>query len=709
MPTRYNQGYGGQRGGGGYSPYGYQFPAQQAQQQESFFQPLPLDFVQQQFDRRQNEYDLSYTAVLDNQDKLSQQMVGMRDLASKQELINKNIDEVNEVVRTKHGGDWGAANKDVASMIVKARGNPFWNVAKYAETQRERIRELEMKYGANTMIFNDPRKNSVLDENGQIRPPEAFEPDVIEKSDWLDTGRQIMQGLAGDLLEAGEITQDEYELLRVNQLELLDPTKIRRLSQIPEVRDLFISESPDFQRLFAEGDDAMKQRFGVAGKDINTAAEDILAGVGLARQFSKTKTSFMPNAEIKRQRAAEEDNKPFKTWTLPGEVVPNAYPGAVQQRKMKFSPTTGGIMSAEERMQQKQDPSMLSMMPVFRPGMPGMSGVDLPALFAKEYELIKEGLRKLSTGVSAHPMQIALYGISQVAKNKKEFFAMAAEEADKRYYDMTVKNNPELSGYTPERAIAIKSSADEHMMQQSGAVKRFSTERGVTDNLHKIVFGDGDKNGDLFRRQLYLDGQPIAGDKKEKLLAKELGYDPDSEAFKEVLKNANATGTTYAGSMPGALVASVQDSDGKTHTLELSNFGEVGKLATPSWTIVEWIRSNGQSERLSNYSNVQDDGAGGAYVDSGHKRFMEDGTEVPLWYHIDSKIVAQGDSDVGRHDVDIDVVYFLGTQDELRDPYPYTDEEGTPVKRSLTGILNDDEQAANAEFYSLLRGTPGQE
>ncbi len=723
--ARYGEyGY-GQAGGGyrqGISPYAYQFPQQRQQQQESFFSPLPLEFVQGQFDRRQNEYDLSFAAALDTQDKLSQQMVGMKDMASKQQVINQSIQAMNDLVRDKHGGDWGAASKDIASKVVSARANPFWNASKFAEQQREMTRELKIKYGSNSMIFNDPTMKTVMDDEGRIRPPEEFQPDIIEKSDWLTTARGIMQGLAGNLFESGEITEEEYDYLSRNQLERLSPEKIRRISKLPEVRELFKYQSPDFRRLFEEGDDKMKQQFGVAGKDMDTAASDILAGAGLARQYSRTRTETLRDFEATAARDAARKYDPFETWTLMEEVITNAYPGAVKQRNMKFN-EKGGIMTAEERMVSNQEPSMLSQLPIFTYNL-GLGTIDPIILLAKEWELIKIGVRRMAENPSLSAPHAAFWGAAQLINNKREFFAKAAQFSDEEYYREIVEMHPYLSGYTPEKAIKLKQSADEKMMATAGSTKSFITERGVATNLHNALFGDGkDEGGDFFSHQIYLDGVPIAGDKKEKLFAKALGYSPDTEKFKEALYSSNVVKAIYTGNMPSALAGTITDSKGKEHTIEASGYGELGKVAFSGWSILEWIRSAGTSERLfKTVPGVQVDETGrGLYIPA-TQDFPEDvlnslpvpkdsnGIPYPIYYHVTSTITSVEEGDQGVHNPKIQAVYFSGTDDILRNPIPVIDPRSDePLQFSINGILDRNEYIANNIFYKNLRGTESQE
>ena len=174
MPNQYSGGYrGGRFGGSGVSAY--QGPTNI--QSQSFFNPIPIDTMTAELDRRQDAFDIGYAGALAQKDALNQEQVGLDDLESKNSIIKEGMQNIDTLVQDQYGGDWGRAAKAVAGQVTAIRGHKFWNAQKEVEKRRVEARDFKIK-NPNAFIFNDPSNLSTLDEQGNVRGQDAFNVDM---------------------------------------------------------------------------------------------------------------------------------------------------------------------------------------------------------------------------------------------------------------------------------------------------------------------------------------------------------------------------------------------------------------------------------------------------------------------------------------------------------------------------------------------------
>jgi hypothetical protein len=271
----------------------YRYNAPSMSQYESFFNPIPIDFLQQELGKRQGRYDAAYAGSLAAQDELSNVQVGMADLASKNEIISQGIGDINKLVEDKYGGDWGRASKEVARNVSSLRANPFWNAQAEAQKQREIAQELKIKYGPDAMVFNDPTALSVMNVAGGVRGFDQFQPDIIQRGDWLGTARELLSGLTANELPTGLTQADIKGFLQSGQISEIKRKKIEGLAEDPAIQRAFLNEHPEFRRGFEEGTEGLKQQFGLEGEDISSLVRDQLLGAGASAEFRKETRRYM--------------------------------------------------------------------------------------------------------------------------------------------------------------------------------------------------------------------------------------------------------------------------------------------------------------------------------------------------------------------------------------------------------------------------------
>ena len=117
------RGYGYQQG---YSRSNYQYQQPNVQQYQSFFDPIPLEFLQDQLGQRQGKYDTAYAGALAAKETMASQQAALQDLGSKNQIIGDVMGNIDKTIEEKYGGDWGRGAKEIARMVSSARQNPFW-------------------------------------------------------------------------------------------------------------------------------------------------------------------------------------------------------------------------------------------------------------------------------------------------------------------------------------------------------------------------------------------------------------------------------------------------------------------------------------------------------------------------------------------------------------------------------------------------------
>ena len=284
--------------GGGYQP-AFQYDNRQpaAFQYQSFFDPTRAgDFIQSS-QQAGAEYDISYTGALAAQDELAQNLVGMQDVAAKNKLLNESISEMNTLV-DKHGGDYGRAAKDIAAKVTQVRSNPFWNTAKEADRMRKMAEELKIKY-PNAYIFNDPTKKSVVDEEGNLRGYDEFQPDIVPEGDYNKTAREIMSMVKADAGSFGLSPVEARGLehfLQTGSTEEISEEKIREIASKPEVQQLFLGRHSEIKRAVSELDEVQQRQHGLYGKTAEDFAYEQLVGAGLPMVHRKTDLRYVQDS-----------------------------------------------------------------------------------------------------------------------------------------------------------------------------------------------------------------------------------------------------------------------------------------------------------------------------------------------------------------------------------------------------------------------------
>jgi hypothetical protein len=658
---------------GGYGSYGgrsnYQYDNRQpaAFQYQSFYDPIPVESLIGSSQRSQQEYDVGYAGALAAQDELAQSLVGMRDIEQKNKILNESIANMNKTVEEKFGGDWGRASKDIAAQVTQVRSNPYWNMAKQAEARREETREIKLKY-PDAFVFNDPTQISVVDEEGRLRGAEAFTPDIVQRGDYNKTSREIMSMVvqnAGSFglsrVEAAGL--DHY--VQTGEYKDITADRIEELASDPDVQELFLGRHTELRRAEAEMTEEQKQRHGLAGKTAAQFAKEQLLGAGKPLVHRQVDLDFsIDTVAAAAKKAAITADVPMTPTTNANEVIGNHYVGKKRPRDVNFN-ADGGIASATDRVTARQEPTVESMMPVFTHYGGVYPGIDMAALAGKGvkgWQQIMDHVR--SQGVGPHN---PLGTIVDAADSVQDFAMKVAARKDNEYMEALYETNPKLNAtdeegnriYTPERAYNLKLSADEKLSQESSTLYNYGIDWQEAETQNFVFDKKTGTPGRMMQQELYLDGALVAGEEKDKLLAKELGYKAGSEGFNEALQSSRISDMSYTGNTPGEYIMTVKDNKGNNRIVEMAPNREVQELSTPSWAITEFVRSNGQSTRLQDYKVGEAQMAPtidetGALIVPIQAVATIEGKNYPVFYRVENEIVPDAEgSKSGTYQTDI--------------------------------------------------------
>lgn len=503
------------------------------QQYESFFNPIPIEFVQEQLMQRQNRYDQAYAGALDAKDQAAQAEVGMLDVAYKNKIVEDFKNNTNKIVEERYGGDWGKASKEIARTVTNIRSNPFWNAAKEMEKQRQLAQQLKLKYGQDAVIFNDPTTMTTMDEYGRVRTPESIQPDIIQKGDWVRTAQELMGNIKPDSNPYGLSQSDIAAFLEYGDVTQISPEKIEKFANDPNIQRAFINRHQELPRIFTEGNAQMKSRFGIdEDTDIGSFVKNQLLAAGRPMESRQVRRQFIQNPMFQNKTEDEEQNNPF-----------NYYGSSTYQ-------PVGKINNDYEKHKDIVESRNIS------PSVTKYKGTSL------------------GTG----------YGVSVEFGNlRKEKMEETSDIQKEKYYNELLQRYPELKGKSMEESFSIVGDYLKNAQKESNlswTLRYDDSRENVKSNLlSNINTGNFEVKGVKSTGDVF--------DKKN--IVKELGYN-DYEEFQKVILAEDFDISPKINFDSGRLEVTVPDKKNKkpvslsfTVDSETNNILEIGKVATQSY------------------------------------------------------------------------------------------------------------------------------
>lgn len=625
MPARYNS--------RASSMYRYNEPT--ISQYESFFNPIPLEFVQEQFDRRQGAYDEAYAGAMQAKDQFNNAKVGAPDIQYAKQLTNQFVEDTDKMVQEQFGGDWGKAAKTIARNVTNVRGNEFWQKAEILDKRREEERALTSKYGPNALVFKSVQNKSVYDPTTkQMINPESMSYDVLEKGDWNKTIQDVIGKINPDSNPYG-LTRADFGYLRSGQITEISSDKLKKIAEDPNIQQAIISAHPEMARAFNELPDKRESLFGDA-PDLRQAVQSMISGNIGSQQFKQKEEKYVQDWQLKAEQeaAAEAAKVDGQSTSITTPIEGSGYRGVPKINDSWFK---NGVLTVPTReLQQTSVPFT------------GAGFTDNNSGGANKYVNIINQIKKENPGIVNYSKADGSQGV----RNDQEIYK-------------------------------IKRSADEKLAQQTGKIWTISPDWQEAQT-RSMIMNDGTL-GPIFNQELYVDGKHISGEKKVKMFQEELGIKNDSE-LKEVLKSARVQGINYTGRTPGELTINVIGKDGKPHTVEMSPNDQMQSVATPVYMLSEIIRTNGTSGDINRFSV---NGESATQTDDG-AWIVPSGSEVQgkkIYYIVNSQIDVRGAGKEisGSYNP---TIYLIDQDGNL-----FKDEEGNPVTEDLTNIVKHTENS----------------
>jgi len=266
-----------------------------------------LDAVSQ----RQQRFDATKTALAAEKARIGEtETYDLADLSNRLKAFESSI---NEVVKSKYNGDYGAAANEVANMIGTERSNPFYHFNKQKVEMSKAYLDTKMKLGANFMSAGNPLEVSFDDwQNGK-----TFEFTPVNRNDIVENSAAVFGTIANTLMNTPEpqLTKDQRFLKVVMQ---------RGMSNPEEVKD-FITKDPTGVSMVEEVINSMPELAGLEDKE---AVMDAITQ-GAYKSIGRTEVDFMNNPDYidanTRASASKKDKSYFSVMTPVGFIDPGKY------------------------------------------------------------------------------------------------------------------------------------------------------------------------------------------------------------------------------------------------------------------------------------------------------------------------------------------------------------------------------------------------
>lgn len=252
----------------------YRYNQPSTSQYESFFEPIPIEFLQGVAERHQQKYDTAYGSALAGKTAFNEIEVGDQDLARRNELVENLTNSIETQVAERYGGDWAKAGKYVARAVSGAREDPFWDLSRSAMKEREKQAQEVARLGDKAYILEDANRSVYDPETGQYNPVRS---QIVNMQDWQDSVRKQFEGLRGSSLEGMFRQSGVSGILQATTVEELSDDQLRKLAENPDIVDTFLNNNPGFQQV--------KEHQGYSPEEIRKEASDYIFGNIRAREY----------------------------------------------------------------------------------------------------------------------------------------------------------------------------------------------------------------------------------------------------------------------------------------------------------------------------------------------------------------------------------------------------------------------------------------
>ena len=149
-------------------------------------QVIPVDYkyMNQMLGQDQARYDAANAGINEFEDAASSIPVTTGGMEAKDMFLNKTKESI-DAITAKYGGDAGAASKEIARFISKAKADPLVQLMPYQYQLAEEERKMVSQLGPNAINLRPGvgTKNLINKETGQVINKEELHPSVIDRRD----------------------------------------------------------------------------------------------------------------------------------------------------------------------------------------------------------------------------------------------------------------------------------------------------------------------------------------------------------------------------------------------------------------------------------------------------------------------------------------------------------------------------------------------
>lgn len=272
----------------------------------SQFDPGMEQMSQQILLRSQNKYDTAFGGTAEEQSRLGSMF--FLDENAKQQALGK-LEQSKQDILKRYNGDYGAASKDLANLIVKERNNPIYGLNVYQQQKAAEAGQIKSKLGPNAIVRKDVASTLIDPETGRMRQASDFDYDIQERSDYDDAVRAAAVGIEKTIRESdlSDAKKEGYlQTIKTTGLANLNKTQREELATI-------IGSKLDKETTL--GYDPLYE--GVKGKDYAMDAIPRLLSSGIEKDFK-----YDQMAEDSRKRV--ERNTPKSSPTGMYSFIPRS-------------------------------------------------------------------------------------------------------------------------------------------------------------------------------------------------------------------------------------------------------------------------------------------------------------------------------------------------------------------------------------------------
>ena len=242
MPRQ--QGYGQQGYGNSYGRSRQH--AQVTGQYESAFNPIPIEFLQEQLRGRQQNYDQAFAGTIQAKEQMAAQQAALQDIGAKNQIIGDTMGNIDKVVEEKYGGDWSRASKEIATMVSSARQNPFWETTKHLQEQQKIQQDFQLK-NPNAWIYNDVNKQSSIDpRTGQVRSAEDLTFRGGQRGDYAGSIEQQFGDVQANIDSVLKKATEAEGMLSNERIEEITNTRLEEFADAG--LETFLTNNPDYMQ-----------------------------------------------------------------------------------------------------------------------------------------------------------------------------------------------------------------------------------------------------------------------------------------------------------------------------------------------------------------------------------------------------------------------------------------------------------------------------